>query len=264
MNQLSGKADALRRLRGVLNRVPALMGLPHDALEFTKWRRDVDVALARVFGDDSNHVKELKNIRFIPTFLGGEMADSEFREARDRGLLKAQAVLESMIDEVGEWPEDQEMALHRNQPHVDTRKIFVVHGRDEGATDAVARFLEKLQLDPVILSEMPNVGRTIIEKFEAHADVGYAIVLLTSDDRGGLQGEDPRPRARQNVIFELGFFIGKLGREHVCALTKGSPEIPSDYAGVMYIPMDTGSQWKTSLIRELKAARFDVDANKAF
>ena len=239
------------------------MGLSSDPPGFTKWRRDVRIAVAHVFGDDSKHVEELKDIRFVPIVIGGATEDSDFREARDHGLLRVQEVLESMIDEVGEWPEDQEMALHRNQPHVDTRKTFVVHGRDEGARDAVARLLEKLQLDPVILSEMPNVGRTIIEKFEAHADVGYAIVLLTSDDRGGLQGDNPRPRARQNVIFELGFFIGRLGRERVCALTKGSPEIPSDYAGVAYVTMDTASQWKMEVVRELKAAGFDVDANKA-
>ena len=263
MNQASGKADALRRLRGVRDRVFTLIGLPHDTFEFTKWHRDVHVALAHVFGDDSNHVEQLQNIGFVPMVVGGATQDSDFRKARDHGLLKTRAILESMIDEVGEWSEDQEMALHRSQPHVDTRKVFVVHGRDEGARDAVARFVAKLHLDPVILSEMPNVGRTIIEKFEAHADVGYAIVLLTSDDRGGLQGEDARPRARQNVIFELGFFIGKFGRDRVCALTKGSPEIPSDYAGVAYVSMDTSSQWKMEVVRELKAAGFDVDANKA-
>ena len=263
MNQASGKADALRRLRGVLDRVPALMGLPSDASEFKKWRRDVRISVAYVFGDDSNHVKELKDIRFVPMVIGGATDDSDFREARNGGLRETQAVLESMIDEVGEWSEDQEMALHRSKPNMDTRKIFVVHGRDEGAKHEMARFVEKLQLQPVILSEKPNVGRTIIEKFEVHADVGYAIVLLTGDDRGGLQGEDPRPRARQNVIFELGFFIGKLGRERVCALTKGSPEILSDYAGVAYVTMDGGGQWKMEVVRELKAAGFDVDANKA-
>jgi predicted nucleotide-binding protein len=148
-----------------------------------------------------------------------------------------------------------------------TNEVFVVHGRDEGISNIVARFLEKLGLRPVLLAEQPGQGLTIIEKFQHHAQVHFAVVLLTPDDAGGLRGEtDLRPRARQNVIFELGFFIGKLGRERVCALTKGKPklDIPSDYAGVEYIPMDEASDWKMKLVGELKAAGLDVDANRVF
>lgn len=264
MNRASGKADALRRLRGVLDRVPALMGLPSDASEFKKWRRDVRVSVAYVFGDDSNHVKELKDIRFVPMVIGGATDDSDFREARNGGLRETQAVLESMIDEVGEWSEDQEMALHRSRQHMDTQRVFLAHGRDEGAKHEVARFVERLQLEPVVLSEMPGTGKTIIEKLEAYADVGYAIVLLTGDDRGALKGEGESPRARQNVIFELGFFIGKLGRKRVCTLIKGEPEIPSNYYGVEYIPFETDGRWKMLLFRELKEHGLNVDANRAF
>ena len=143
-------------------------------------------------------------------------------------------------------------------------KVFLIHGRDETAKLAVARFLLQLGLEAVILEEEPSGGRTIIEKVEAHANVGYAIALLTPDDVGSRLGDDAvQPRARQNVLFELGYFIGRLGRERVCALTKGQPEIPSDYSGVVYIPM-TSDAWKMGLIKELKAAGFDVDANKVF
>ena len=147
-----------------------------------------------------------------------------------------------------------------------SRRIFLVHGRDEGAKSAVARFLEKLDLQPVILDEQANRGQTIIEKFESHSNVCFAIVLLTPDDEGGLRGGEKsgRHRARQNVIFELGFFIGRLGRQRVCALTKGSAmEIPSDYSGVVYIPLDDGGAWRYHLVKELKSAGFDVDANRA-
>ena len=113
---------------------------------------------------------------------------------------------------------------------------------------------------------MPAKGRTIIEKFEQHARVGYAIVLLTPDDAGSLQGDenDLKPRARQNVIFELGFFIGRLGRKHVCALTKGDVEIPSDYAGIEYIPFNDPDGWQLKLMKELKSGGFKIDANRAF
>ena len=91
-----------------------------------------------------------------------------------------------------------------------------------------------------------------------------ALMGLPYDRSRRVARRQPSPRARQNVIFELGFFIGRLGRERVCALTKGSPEIPSDYAGVAYVTMDTASQWKMEVVKELKAAGLDVDANKAF
>ena len=111
----------------------------------------------------------------------------------------------------------------------------------------------------MILHEQSNQGRTIIEKFERHADVGFAVVLLTPDDVGGLQTDTGalEPRARQNVIFELGYFLGRLGRGGVCAITKGGVEIPSDYSGVLYIPLDDGGEWMAALTRELGSLRGD-------
>ena len=115
------------------------------------------------------------------------------------------------------------------------------------------------------MAEQASQGSTIIEKFETHANVSFAIALLTPDDAGSLDSETaaPRPRARQNVIFELGYFIGRLGRKNVCALTKGEVEIPSDYSGVVYVPLDAGEGWKIGLVKELKAAGLSVDANLA-
>lgn len=146
-----------------------------------------------------------------------------------------------------------------------TRRVFVVHGRDEAAKETVARFLAKLDLEPIVLHEQPNQGRTIIEKFEGHADVDFAVVLLTPDDFGDhADGSDqPQPRARQNVIFQLGYFVGRLGRSRVCALHKGGVEILSDYEGVIYVSMDDPQGWRLLLAREIKAAGIDVDLNRA-
>jgi predicted nucleotide-binding protein len=114
----------------------------------------------------------------------------------------------------------------------------------------------------VILHERPDKGRTIIEKFEDYSDVQFAAVLLTPDDMGKARDDDNlKPRARQNVIFELGFFIGKLGRENVCALHKGDVEILSDYQGVVWKSME-GDGWRFELAKELRAAGFDIDANR--
>jgi len=142
------------------------------------------------------------------------------------------------------------------------RDVFVVHGRDEGAKQTVARFLEKLNLHPIILHEQPNQGRTIIEKLHRHSEVSFAVVLLTPDDEGRQVGTSEwQPRARQNVILELGFFVGLLGRERVCALRSPGVEVPSDLAGVVYIELDPKGAWTLALGRELKAARLEIDLN---
>ena len=134
------------------------------------------------------------------------------------------------------------------------------------ATHETARFLEKLRQDVVILRELPTEGRTIDAKFEDHSDVGFAVVLLTPDDRGGSAAADHdalSPRARQNVIFELGYFIGKLGRDRVCALHRGGIELPSDYSGILYVPIDERGAWRLELAKELRAAGLPVDMNNA-
>lgn len=137
------------------------------------------------------------------------------------------------------------------------RKAFIVHGHDEGARETVARFLEQVGFEAIILHEQANQGRTVIEKIEAHGDVGFAVVLLTPDDVDSAKGGDPKPRARQNVLLELGYFVGRLGRSRVCALKRGEVEIPSDFGA-----FDATGGWKLAPGRELKAAGFEIDWNK--
>ena len=146
-----------------------------------------------------------------------------------------------------------------------SRRVFVVHGHEDATKEAAARLLSRLGFDPIILHEQPNKGRTIIEKFEDYSDVGFAVVLLTPDDRGGRVSEAfdaQRPRARQNVWLELGFFLGKLSRSRVCALYEKGVEIPSDYQGVVLEELDAAGAWKYQLAEELKAAGYQVDMNR--
>jgi predicted nucleotide-binding protein len=141
--------------------------------------------------------------------------------------------------------------------------VFVVHGHDEATKQEVARYLERVSgHTPTILHEQPDRGRTIIEKFEDHAgEAGFAVVLLTADDEGGVRGSDAmKPRARQNVVFELGFFIGALGRSRVAVLYGDGVELPSDISGVLYKPLS--GDWKLELARELKAADIEIDLNR--
>ena len=144
--------------------------------------------------------------------------------------------------------------------------IFIVHGHSEERKSELAVFLRQVtKLDVVVLHEKANQGRTIIEKFEDFAaGAAYAVILLTGDDEGRpLGGEEKRPRARQNVVFELGFFIGVLGRSRVTVLYEDGVELPSDVAGVLYVRLDAKGSWRFELARELKEAQINVDLNKA-
>jgi predicted nucleotide-binding protein len=143
------------------------------------------------------------------------------------------------------------------------RKVFVVHGHDEAAREAVARYLEKIGFEVIILHEQANRGRTIIEKIEDHGEVGFAVVLLTPDDVGGKKEGELQPRARQNVLLELGYFVGRLTRSRVCALKRGNVEVPSDFGGVVYTSFDEHGAWKPLLGKELEAAGFKIDWNIA-
>ena len=145
-------------------------------------------------------------------------------------------------------------------------EVFIVHGRDDGTKQTVARFVEQFGIEATILHEKPSSGLTIIEKIEKYSDdAGFAIVLITPDDVGALKDkadDESNPRARQNVIFELGYFMGKLGRDRVCPLFKGEVEKPSDIDGVVYVPMDSTDGWQLKLATEMKQAGLPVDLNK--
>lgn len=183
---------------------------------------------------------------------------------------------------------------------IPNRKIFVVHGRDNLIKNEVEDFLKSLNLEPIILHKQADLGKTIIEKVEFYSDVGFAIILLTADDFGGLPpsknyemlrsyAKTPgqfqylskdntlkitaefiefikeivnqlNPRARQNVIFEFGYFIGKLGRGKVAALCEEKIERPSDIDGLLYTPLDELGEWKKKLAREINATGIEIDA----
>ena len=271
MNAMS-KSQAIQHLQKVLDEL-ALFSPSVDIKSepgFQKLRRSARVAVAHIFGEEGNHMTELIRILY-QSFTYTRRSSVEERLAdSDRVLYALKGLLESMIEEVKEYwtdeaPADQRSGESTNADQT-SNKVFLVHGRDDGTKARVARFLERIKLDPVVLQEMPNQGNTIIEKFEHYAStVKFAVALLTPDDEGSLSNEtgNPQPRARQNVIFELGYFVGKLGRDRTCALVKGNLEMLSDYSGVIYIRLDDDDGWQMRLIQELKSAGYNVDANDA-
>lgn len=145
------------------------------------------------------------------------------------------------------------------------RPIFVVHGHARAILHETVRVLERgTGREVIVLHEQANAGRTILEKFEEHAaHAAYAVVLLTGDDVGGIRaGASMNLRGRQNVIFELGFFFGKLGRSRVAVLLEENVEKPSDIDGLTYINLDQAGAWKTALARELQAANIPVNYSR--
>jgi predicted nucleotide-binding protein len=200
-------------------------------------------------------------------FVAGSQGylDEEIRELQDdidekiRRLQSIRGRLELIPEAPGVAKSAQPSII---EPQ-DLGTVFIVHGHNEAVRESVARFVSRLNLTPVVLHEQASQGRTVVEKLEAHASVGFAIVLLTPNDVGGPDPQHLQPRARQNVVLELGYFLGRLQRNRVCAVYKGDLEIPSDYMGVIYVPFDSAGGWRLQLAKELKAAGLHVDMNKA-
>lgn len=172
---------------------------------------------------------------------------SKLRSIRDR--------LDMWVAEPGIVPSSHAGHLPLDAP------IFIVHGRDTLRAESVAHIVSTATgRRTIILRDEPNMGRTLMEKFEQHAvDVSYAIIVLTADDKGGLADEiETRPRGRQNVIFEMGYFYGLIGRARVSVLLQSGIEKPSDMDGIIYITYDDNGAWKTELFRELRSAGIDI------
>jgi predicted nucleotide-binding protein len=175
------------------------------------------------------------------------------------------AILDSALLELGMRETDGQSVAPENAVESLSGVVFIVHGHDTNSLVDVAHTISRLTgEDPVILHEQPNRGQTIIEKFERHAtDAGFVVVLATADDLGRAKdATDLNPRARQNVVFELGYFIGALGRPKVAVLYDEGVELPSDMAGVVYIPNDSAGGWRLTLAREMRAAGLHADSNR--
>jgi predicted nucleotide-binding protein len=230
----------------------------------------IDDALVRTFGADTLDYERYQSAKYFERGPYNSMhptKPAEFQRSIARSKDRTIALLGQAIRSLQERLEEHSAKPPVDQtspemPRLPTRKAFIVHGHDEGAREAVARFLVQIGFTPIILHEQPSQSGTVIEKIEAHGDVGFAVVILTPDDEGCEKGGTPKPRARQNVLLELGYFVGRLGRKHVCALKRGDLEIPSDFGGVVYGTYDVGGGWKQALGKELKAAGYEIDWNK--
>lgn len=180
------------------------------------------------------------------------------RNITNRVLSECRSQLQEVV------PKSEALSPNKPETPMDKSKVFIVHGHDKQARLEVTIFIKSLGLKDIVLDEQASSGKTIIEKIEDYTNVGFGIVLYTPCDLGASQEEKEllKPRARQNVVFEHGYLMGKIGRENVCALVKGDIEKPTDIAGVVYISMDEGGGWKLAVAKEMRSSGYDVDLNK--
>ena len=252
--------------------------------EFQDWKLKAARFLSHYFGMQSIEMEQFRKTQFHPIFDYDD--ESKCIECCKKGLEATKRVFETYLDDIStdmldkaeksmqqklkemrQWQHEDMLLANISQRTLMTRtkeykKVFIVHGHDNALKQEVARMVEKQGLETIILSEQANRGKTIIEKFEEHSDVGAAICLFTGDDYGKAKdATSENLRARQNVVFEAGYFMGKLGRGNVILIASPDIEIPSDLQGVVYTNKD---MWQTDVLRELKAIGYNVDFNKLF
>ena len=224
----------------------------------------------------SNQIEALESIIKRLEFIPEKITPSETQEKYRHRISDPVSVDHRKDDETKKSPiQEPEVipekviiaeAQEKYEPEI-SDTVLVVHGHDDKSKVSVVRFIEKLGLKAVILHEQEKAGQTIIEKFERNAAIsGYAVVILTPDDTGALKEhpDDATLRARQNVIFGLGYFCGALGRAKVSVLVKEGGEILCDDLGVAYTLMDPEGTWQLSLARDMKSAGLSFDANRIF
>lgn len=248
------------KLKALINEIDTLIinEVTSETPAFVAWRSKTERFLLNKFGRNSYEHNTFINFDFTVYADPWDAPDDAFINACRIDLMSAKAIFEDYLDEMN----DNSVVVDNKviNENYDYSKVFIVHGHDEALKQAVARLIEKQNIKAVILHEQANQGATIIEKIEVHSDVNAAICLFTADDIGNQKNNDNMSnRARQNVVFETGYFMGKLGRDHTIILTDRDVELPSDMQGVVYT--DTAN-WQFSVLKELKAIGYKIDYNK--
>ncbi len=227
--------------------------------EFTSWQTKVERLLDRIYGSDSKEAKKFRNTLFwSPVYIGSMDADQMNIDACHNALESTRAIFKVYIEELEENLQDSEQPAEFEEEEMvhDFDKVFIVHGHDGELKQKVARLLEKQGIEAVILSEQPNQGMTIIEKIEAYSEgVDAAICLFTPDD----EMKDGTKRARENVVLETGYFIGKIGREKTIVIVADGVMNLSDLKGIVYV---SDKNWELDVLKELREIGYSVDFNK--
>lgn len=247
--------DWQNKLRKLYNEIDELKNKDSSSdSDFKAWKTDVQLCLSGLYGENSIQFKNFNSRHFSPMVIGG---NTDWHKPYVRDLETTKKEFERYICDFEEEGINTNMEKNRTS----NNKVFIVHGHDGELKEKVARRLEQQGIEAIILSEQVNRGRTIIEKLEAYSDVNVAIILFTQDDLGVAKEEkgNEKYRARQNVVFEAGYFMGYLGRENIIMIADENVEIPGDLSGMVYTTRDS---WEFEMLKELNAAGMKVNMNK--
>ena len=245
-----------QKLKSIIDEIDVLISkkVTSDSSNFKAWKTKTERFLRHKYGDLSYEYENFSQIEFSLYIYDRDTPVKVCKE----GLETSKAIFLTYLQEIEE--ENDSEATKVSVIDSTYKQIFIVHGHDGGLKQAVARVIEKQNIEAIILSEKENKGRTIIEKFENYSNVSGAICLFTADDFGRAQNNTVESaRARQNVVLETGYFMGKLGRDRVVILADKGIEMPSDLSGVVYT---NTANWEFELLKELKAIGYKVDLNK--
>ena len=212
---------------------------------FVAWNNSLIRFAEKYYGVNSTTTQNFKKRSYSLSVYALGTPESSFINAYKRDMAITLKELEILLSE-----EDEVNEIKTSSNKNDSKKVFIVHGRDDSKKYEISHFLREQGLEPIILHEQVNKGQTIIEKIESYGEVACAIILLTPDDEGRLKDSDDKlkTRARQNVIFEAGYFMGRLGRERTILLS-GVEEQMSDINGIVYLDINN---YKYDLVKELK------------
>ena len=250
------------KLKKIIDEIDILISnnVTDSDVAFQTWKTKAERFLISKYGKNSYEYETFSTTHFSLILCFADTPNSEFIIACKKGLETTKAVFLTYLEEMEEENSTEPKTV--SKANFSYSKIFIVHGHDGELKHSVARVIEKQNIEAIILSEKENKGRTIIEKFEDYSDVSGAICLFTADDLGKSKKDvTENARARQNVVLETGYFMGKLGRDRVVILADKGIEMPSDLSGVVYT---NTSDWQINLLKELKAMGYAIDFNKLF
>jgi predicted nucleotide-binding protein len=286
------KIAEFKALKAEISEIDNPEDLDYGSLD--KLLRSIRLSIKHSFGQRSEYIADLKEIaKSFPKDPGGFPFDDERLEYQYvASTQNLENLIDIMIADL---ETSQKGEVNPIQSKIKKSSVFIVHGQDLQSVEELRNILTEAGIEPIILYEQPSKGLTIIEKLEEYSDVGFAFILLTPDDLGVKrhailecykayhEQQDAtndeiknwlktlmRPiaefilekvypsienRARQNVILEFGYFIGRLGRNKVCCLYKGNIELPSDMQGICYLHYDKSiDEVKKIILKELKEA----------
>lgn len=261
------EAKAIETLNKLISEIDRV---ERNSPEHARWLSNVLRVLDEKFGSDSQYSSTIRSFPWKETasriYSGYDISAQMQRDnqtAYKRQMGQAKGIILSAVDALTDLGSESNEETSEIDVKYDSEKVFIVHGHNESVKLSVARTIESIGLTPIILAEQPDKGRTVIEKFEKEGnDVGFAVVLLTADDKGRKnRARTMQSRARQNVVFEMGYFMALLGRERVMLLLQEGVEEPSDLKGVVYTALDKDGAWRYKLVKELREQGYDASSD---